>query len=62
MTRHEDIKWFHDANEVWSFGVHLVELGELATADVLSYFEKPWKWADEYDTYVVAMEAESPAQ
>lgn len=46
------MKWYDDPDEVvgfarWYFDVSYIRVRN----DLLDYFEKPWKWNDEYEGY-----------
>ncbi len=41
-----------DHSELIVFADHLVETGAFSgPGDVVSFFEKPWKWSDEFDAW-----------
>jgi hypothetical protein len=41
-----------DPEAVYAFATVLVDMGMLGDVDTtLLYFEKPWKWRDEYDLW-----------
>ncbi len=48
-----DVKreWFDDLGEVLAFGRWYFDGSHVSTADIFYYFEKPWKWNDEYAGY-----------
>ena len=50
-------KWFTSYDNVYDLGDALVERGDLYTvADLLRYFEKPWKWTPEWEQYAADRE------
>ena len=48
----EDGLWFHSSSNVLVLADWLEDGGCFeSTRDVIRYFEKPWKWADEWAAY-----------
>jgi hypothetical protein len=44
--------WTTDHDEVIAFATHLVDSGEITEVkDLLYFYEKPWKWAAEYEAW-----------
>jgi hypothetical protein len=51
--------WWENPDEVWSMGSWLVENFHITDCDnLLYYFEKPYKWDEEYTEYLAEREAE----
>jgi len=52
--------WFDDHDEVLAFARVMVEGDTFPTqTDLLYYFEKPWKWSDDRDAWILAGEPDS---
>lgn len=52
MTKAHTHDWFIFPDEVLAFArILVVTIDEWTTSDVLSYFEKPWKWTDEHERW-----------
>lgn len=48
-------EWCKDFGNVLTLGTHLVDLCEITTAkELLYFFEKPWKWTEEWNSYLLA--------
>lgn len=48
-----DDAWWDDPDECVTFARWLIVDGALTSAvDALAFFEKPWKWDPEHDTYL----------
>ena len=45
--------WYASLGEVAAFARAMVDAGEFDARDVCSYVEKPWKWTDERDHWVL---------
>jgi hypothetical protein len=41
-------RWFDDYHKVLAVGRYLVEHEKFTASELLTYFEKPWKWEDAY--------------
>lgn len=52
--------WFEDHDEVLAFARVLVEAdGFTSQADLLYFFEKPWKWTADRDAWILAGEPDT---
>lgn len=58
MGANDPRKWIEDHGEVVAFAGALRDAGYFegddAVANVIAYFEKPWKWTDEHDRWAAA--------
>ncbi len=54
--------WFQDHGEMINFADHLLDIGEFHDpGSVIAFFEKPWKWAEEYVEWREQLEQEGDA-
>ena len=52
MSNTDTPLWYSSHESLVNLAQHLLDAGELQTGeDMLAYFEKPWKWQAEWDSY-----------
>ena len=61
MTKPHDPEWFLDSGEVVAFARTLLATftSDWSAEDVISYFEKPWKWTPEHVNWCAGNRAET---
>ena len=55
-------EWFYSYDNVLELGTYLTEQLGWTTEELLSFFEKPWKWSDEWDEYQASEDDEGTAE